>query len=93
MRISQVPKIEIRDGEVWICIGHKPYNESFGIITPTELAARDAYIAENERKRMAFVLDHMEEFAAWVQWHGSTPKPGTLLPVEYPWAFEAKEKT
>ena len=62
---------EIRDGEVWICVGHASSAESLGIITSRELAARDTYIAENERKRMAYVLDHLELFASFIQWRGT----------------------
>lgn len=94
MPLQRVPKIEIRaDGEVWVCIGHHSINESLGVIRAGELAARDAHIAANERKRMAYVLDNLESFADFIQWRGKQPNPpdvAQFLDAPYPWSHEAK---
>jgi hypothetical protein len=87
---QRTPKMEIRDGEVWICLGHgmdKPY----AILTDKDLEKLKGEIALNEHKRMAFVLDNIDKFAEWMQWRGNDPSAGKFLEVTYPWAHEGKK--
>lgn len=87
------PKIEIRDGEVWVCLGYAPtIDETYGILRSGDLAKLKFDIAANERKRMAWLLDNINEFAAFVQFRGQPPGPGDFLEVNFPWSHEGKMK-
>lgn len=89
--LPRVPRIEVRDGEIWVCIGHNPQNESLGIVREGEYQRIRDEVAANERKRIAFVLDHMEEFASWIQWRGNPVEKGKFLEQTFPFQTSSGE--
>jgi len=82
------PKIQIIDNEIWVCVGHcSTSTDRFGIIRQGEWETMRKSVAENERKRIAFLLEHMEEFLDFIQWRGNPKEIGSLLdhtPIKWP---------
>ena len=82
------PKIQIIDGEIWVCVGHcSTSTDRFGIIGQGEWETMRKSVAANERKRIVFLLDHMEEFLDFIQWRGNPKEIRSLLdhtPIKWP---------
>lgn len=87
---QRTPKIEIRDSEIWVCLGHGPVNRPFAVLTDDDLARIKDEIRTNEHKRMAYILEHIVEFQDWLQWRGNDKTAGAFLDVTFPWAHEGK---
>ena len=82
---QKIPRIEVRDGEVWVCLGATPSFGSMGLLLKDDYDKLRKEIAANERQRIAYVLDHMEEFASWIQYKGKDVEGNPPLDINSSW--------
>ena len=86
------PKIQIIEDEIWVCIGHKSLTSTkFGIVLEGQWKAEENRIRADERKRMAFLLDNINEFPGYLQWRGQDPSAGGMLPQTNIWQNDPSE--
>lgn len=92
MKSSIIPKIEIRDDGVWVHIGYHTPKQTFTVVTQEDYAKMREELILNERRRMIYLLEHLNEFADWVQYRGQDVMTAPLLDQNLPFAHESKLK-